>query len=874
MGLTNAHIDPVTGYAVPDSQDGAWLDTGGLAAFTHNEVGIRINRNGRIEVTPFKQLLIHHDPDDLSAAGRLLSVMEETLLNEKIWHIEDSEYGEDNALRTGATKRFGDIVLKKIIDTVANDVHRAYRSSLGVVSGDDYIVSSFVASAEWSGISFTVACNGISYGARIDLTDGSITSLETGSVSGDVQVTHMGGGLYWISVFFSATGNGATVYWQFINDSNEISFAGTGYSGLWIGGLSVTAHTQNFPPWEFPDFASRATVGEYFDEDGIPQEAAIDVARLSYDPEDLTAPPMPMDEPYRVNYMINSRGTSSDASVSIGSNLVKLDETTLSADGEARNWYARPAGAEGYGTMQHIADSSLPVSTNIAYSCEIKIDGPWDWIAVQLLTGYGFDSYGLALFNHRSLETVINDRGTIINTEIKRRRAGWIWISVVAATNADVVDRRFIVGLIPKATESGLQYATGLERFAFDRVMIEEGDWSTSHIETSGSTQSRSGDVTSTTAISNSRATNDYEISATPTNQGAILVEDVELWGLAEKPDFSNSGIVNFGKAVGLGAISYNAGASGLKFGFSDSLTNTFSSDYVTGRLDGRRFNVLITFNTDGSGNKRIAWEEVGVSESLNWDTAGHSWSGTHYGTLDGYVHISEVNRHPALIGRVRIWDEDPQIEDADSIDPSAWADPIFDVNPADGPAEQVQAESWSDQDRWVVHPYSPIIYESVAQDAGSISRILPQIEAIGETGTTLTVKEAHSDDDVTYSSFATITDPILSRYFKAQVSAAGDYPIIKSTLIRLFAERFQALVSDLDTSTLTGAYRIGTGDVRLPLSRSFSVLIAISVTLQNVGSGWSWELIDKDTTTGPRIKIYNGSTPADCTIDAIIIGA
>ena len=38
--------------------------------------------------------------------------------------------------------------------------------------------------------------------------------------------------------------------------------------------------------------------------------------------------------------------------------------------------------------------------------------------------------------------------------------------------------------------------------------------------------------------------------------------------------------------------------------------------------------------------------------------------------------------------------------------------------------------------------------------------------------------------------------------------------------------------------------------------------------------AGWSWELIDKNTAIGPRIKIYNASNAlADANIDATVRG-
>jgi hypothetical protein len=65
-------------------------------------------------------------------------------------------------------------------------------------------------------------------------------------------------------------------------------------------------------------------------------------------------------------------------------------------------------------------------------------------------------------------------------------------------------------------------------------------------------------------------------------------------------------------------------------------------------------------------------------------------------------------------------------------------------------------------------------------------------------------------------------------------------------------------------------------GDVRIPLTNSYAVINFVKVALQNVGPNHSWELIDKDTTNGPRIKVYdNAASPmlTDATIDVEVIG-
>ena len=64
------------------------------------------------------------------------------------------------------------------------------------------------------------------------------------------------------------------------------------------------------------------------------------------------------------------------------------------------------------------------------------------------------------------------------------------------------------------------------------------------------------------------------------------------------------------------------------------------------------------------------------------------------------------------------------------------------------------------------------------------------------------------------------------------------------------------------------------TGDYRLPIQKSYTFIRSVLLTLQSTGAGYSIELIDKDVTLGPRVKIYNGSdTLASATIDALVRG-
>ena len=64
------------------------------------------------------------------------------------------------------------------------------------------------------------------------------------------------------------------------------------------------------------------------------------------------------------------------------------------------------------------------------------------------------------------------------------------------------------------------------------------------------------------------------------------------------------------------------------------------------------------------------------------------------------------------------------------------------------------------------------------------------------------------------------------------------------------------------------------TGDIRLPILKTYASIRTVNIALQSVGAGYSWELIDKDVDIGPRIRIYDETdTLTDATIDATIRG-
>ncbi len=180
----------------------------------------------------------------------------------------------------------------------------------------------------------------------------------------------------------------------------------------------------------------------------------------------------------------------------------------------------------------------------------------------------------------------------------------------------------------------------------------------------------------------------------------------------------------------------------------------------------------------------------------------------------------------------------------------------------------------WNTWVRWNSVPESLITYDHPVIDVGGVLAFIPQVDVI--CAGTATITESHSDDNVSYSAYAPVGSLIVARYVKIKIeSSGGSIPTINSANIKILAESLSEDVSDLDTSLLSGPYRIGVGDIRLPIAKSYQLISQVQLTLQNVGPGWSYELIDKDNTVGPRVKIYNASNAlADATIDALVRGA
>lgn len=187
---------------------------------------------------------------------------------------------------------------------------------------------------------------------------------------------------------------------------------------------------------------------------------------------------------------------------------------------------------------------------------------------------------------------------------------------------------------------------------------------------------------------------------------------------------------------------------------------------------------------------------------------------------------------------------------------------------------------TWDLTSIWNNNPVSPIAYEHVL-DAGTMLTFSPDAIAAGEG--LLTVEAAWSSDGVTYSAFESIAavrgQVVLARYLKVRVTStilpAALVPVITALTILMRARPVTHEVQDLDTSALTADRRAAAGDVRIPIPAGrFSQVRGVTLSFNGAGGGRTWELVDRNTTLGPRVRLYDADgVLADATIDAVVRG-
>lgn len=174
---------------------------------------------------------------------------------------------------------------------------------------------------------------------------------------------------------------------------------------------------------------------------------------------------------------------------------------------------------------------------------------------------------------------------------------------------------------------------------------------------------------------------------------------------------------------------------------------------------------------------------------------------------------------------------------------------------------------TWDAWTRWNTTPSSPITYETPVRDFGTV--VTGQINSTVDADGSVVQELATSANGTTWSAWGSATAAFSTRYIKLRltVTATGPAPIplVRSWAYQINAPVKQEYINDVVISALTGSYRIGTGDIRIPLAGTYSAIKRTSVIIQDSSAGtWTSTRIDQSLSPAPRWQFRLNGTLAD----------
>lgn len=174
---------------------------------------------------------------------------------------------------------------------------------------------------------------------------------------------------------------------------------------------------------------------------------------------------------------------------------------------------------------------------------------------------------------------------------------------------------------------------------------------------------------------------------------------------------------------------------------------------------------------------------------------------------------------------------------------------------------------TWAAWTRWNTSPTSPFSYVTPVRDFLTVvaGQFNPTVDADG----TILLEIATSADGSTWSAWGSASAPFSTRYFKARLTVTATVPfpipVIRDFRYLINAPIKSEYINDKVISTLTGSYRIGVGDIRIPLVNTYTFIKRTSVVVQDNSAGtWTYVRIDQTLTYGPRWQFRLNGVLAD----------
>jgi hypothetical protein len=356
------------------------------------------------------------------------------------------------------------------------------------------------------------------------------TESFTRNDTGTAKVEKLKNGWYRISAALTLNNTGQT------NTQLRLGGSISGFSGNVIA-WGAQLEESTFPTPYIPSdvtFTSRGTTGTYYDATGTLQTADIDVARMSYNPANLTAPPKLLVEEERTNLLPNSSDLENNTywtgTATITPNAVAAPDGTITADkvedidNASTEYRYSDDAAISSGTTTYTMSAHLKKGTSQYCQLEFRVTG--GTTAVSHTVYFDFDN-----------EVITGDSSGVAKVEPLAN--GWFRISTQVTDNdsgnvfARVLIRPATLSTSLDVTLTGYTYAWGFQ--------VEEGYYPTSYIPTTTAAATRLADVTtsaSATRLSMNLYYPAYGNVPDLTNGATYLVEFV--------PEFTATGAVRY----------------------------------------------------------------------------------------------------------------------------------------------------------------------------------------------------------------------------------------------------------------------------------------------------------------------------------------
>lgn len=212
------------------------------------------------------------------------------------------------------------------------------------------------------------------------------------------------------------------------------------------------------------------------------------------------------------------------------------------------------------------------------------------------------------------------------------------------------------------------------------------------------------------------------------------------------------------------------------------------------------------------------------------------------------------------------------------------WPGPRLEATDAatwDNLSSAMGINTWGQFWRWNLVPSTPIVYEHPPIDLGAVAISAPAVSVVADGEYRVEFRSSVNGSDWTewlpYEQVEGVSVQARYHHWRVTVSRTDAHPVPtpRELVMDAVARPEEQVLDNIDTSALSGAYRIGPGDIRLPIDATrFQVIRTVNLTFNGTGAGWSYVVVDKDPVRGPRVQIYNPQLQlADALIDAEVRG-